>query len=71
MGNSKRFLEYIVIDFYENLGGEVIYTSDDYNDCKLYCHDFEEATDGECDLEIYQRNEKAGENVYTSTGYNF
>lgn len=52
MREKRKIYKYIVVDFYEDIAGDIIYRSDSYNDCTHYATQFECETDGECDLVV-------------------
>lgn len=49
---------YIVLDYYEETFGEIIFVSDDYVNCLAFVEEFMEDTDCECHLVIKDENGK-------------
>lgn len=43
---------YRVIDYYENPFGEMIFNTENYEECLKFCREYKEETDGECRLGI-------------------
>lgn len=52
MSTKGKKSKYKVVDYYEDIFGETVYCSDNLNDCKRFVKQFDNDTDGECDLVI-------------------